>query len=96
MAKGYLNQYSTGNGPAEIPFMLHPFMPPGTILFLTDSLPYPLANVTNVMQILTRKDYHQLEWPLRSRQYEYGVYSDQVLQHYFMPSMGLITNITDI
>lgn len=95
MAKGYLNPYSTGGGPAEIPFMLHPFMPQGTMLFICESLPYPLANVTNVMQILTRRDYYQIEWPLRSRQYEYGVYSDQVLQHYFMPSLGVITNLSD-
>jgi hypothetical protein len=45
------------------------------------------------MQILTRKEYYQLEWPLKSRKYEYGVYTDEVLQHYAPFSMGVITNV---
>lgn len=36
---------------------------------------------------------HQLEWPLRSRKYEYGVYTDQVLQVYFPPANAVLTNI---
>jgi hypothetical protein len=50
-------------------------MPSGTMLFLTRKLPYPLANVSNVIQVRTRQDYYQIEWPQRSRRYEYGVYS---------------------
>jgi hypothetical protein len=49
--------------------------------------------VQNVYQMKTRKEYYQIEWPLRTRKYEYGVYADQVLQHYFPPSVGFITNI---
>jgi hypothetical protein len=93
MAKGYLNPYAMSGGPQEIPIMLHPNMPPGTVLFLTSQLPYQMNNIQNVMQIRARRDYHQIEWPLKTRAYEYGVYSDQVLQHYFIPSMGVITNI---
>jgi hypothetical protein len=36
-------------------------MPAGTMLFLTRKLPYPLANVGNVVQIRTRQDYYQIE-----------------------------------
>ena len=68
-------------------------MPAGTILMTTKMLPYPLSGVGNVMQIRTRQDYYQIEWPLRSRRYEYGIYVDEVLQHYFPPSMAVITNI---
>ena len=94
IVRGYLNPFGMGtdNG-AEVKLQQHPFMPAGTLLFLTDSLPYSMNDVTNIMQVVTRMDYHQLEWPMTSRQYQYGVYSDQVLQHYFMPSMGVITNI---
>ena len=42
----------------------------------------------------TRREYHQIEWPLRSRKYEYGVYVDEVLQHFFPPALGVISNIT--
>jgi hypothetical protein len=94
MVTSYRNKYSMA-GAKEIPIKLHPNLPAGTILGWTKTLPYPLANVPNVARILTRQEYYQLEWPLRSRKYEYGVYADEVLQHYFPPSMGVITNIAD-
>jgi hypothetical protein len=92
MIKEYLNRFSMAGGQL-IPVKIHPNMPPGTILFYTERLPYPLSNVSNVAQIRTRQDYYQIEWPLVSRKYQYGVYADEVLQHYFPPSMGIITNI---
>lgn len=94
MVRSYLNKFSM-NGPVEIPIRLHPNIPPGTIMFYCDQLPYPLSNVSSVVRILTRREYYQVEWPLRSRKYEYGVYADQVLQHYFPPSCGLIYNIAN-
>lgn len=92
MVKEYLNRFSMAGGQV-IPIRIHPNMPAGTILFTTSKLPYPLSNVTNVMQVRTRQDYYQIEWPLRSRKYEYGVYADEVLQHYYPPSMGIIDTI---
>jgi hypothetical protein len=92
MVRGYLNPYSMA-GAQEIPIKLHPFMPAGTMLALTHQLPYRLSGVDAVNRILTRREYYQLEWPLRTRKYEYGVYCDEVLQCYFTPSIGVITNI---
>ncbi|MCL2658767.1 MAG: hypothetical protein FWD62_15430 [Betaproteobacteria bacterium] len=77
----------------EVPLVVHPNLPAGTVFFFTERLPYPMANVGNVVQMLMRQDYYQLEWPLRTRKYEYGVYADGVLQHYAPFSMGVITNI---
>jgi hypothetical protein len=91
LPKGYNNPFGTQS---EIPIEQHPFMVPGTILFLTDDLPYPMNNVSNIMEIQCRQDYWQNEWPVISRSYSFGVYSDQVLKHYFPPSMGVITNLT--
>ncbi|MCW2275053.1 hypothetical protein GJ654_10005 [Rhodoblastus acidophilus] len=92
MATTYKNKYSMA-GAKSLDIKIHPNMPAGTMLFLTRQLPYPLANVGNVIQMRTRQDYYQIEWPLRARRYEYGVYADEVLQHYFPPSMSVITNI---
>lgn len=92
MVTTYKNKYSLA-GAKSLDIKIHPNMPAGTMLFLTRKLPYPLANVGNVIQVRTRQDYYQIEWPLRARRYEYGVYSDQVLQHFFPPSMSIITNI---
>lgn len=94
LVTSYLNKF-TMNGAQSIPIRLHPNMPNGTIMYTTGRLPYPLSNVGNVMQILTRRDYHQLDWPIRTRRWEYGVYTDQVLQHYFPPSLGLRQNIAN-
>jgi hypothetical protein len=92
MVRAYLNKFGM-NGAQELQVMLHPNMPPGTILFTTNRLPYPLSNVTNVMQMRMRREYYQIEWPQVSRKYQYGIYEDGVLQHYFPPSLGIISNI---
>jgi len=49
--------------------------------------------VANVLQMRTRRDYYQIAWPIKARRYEYGVYFDGVLQNYFPPAFGMITNI---
>ena len=92
MVRTYLNRFSMQGG-SVLDLKVHPNLPAGTILMSTMLLPYPLSGVGNVMQIRTRQEYYQIEWPLRSRKYEYGVYADQVLQNYFPPSLALITNI---
>lgn len=92
MVRSYMNKYAM-NGAVEIPIHLHPTLPAGTILFFTDKLPYPLSNVAQVLRVLTQREYYQIEWPLRSRKYEYGVYAREVLQNYFPPAFAIITNI---
>ena len=92
MVRSYLNKFSMA-GPKILDIRVHPNMPAGTILMTARTLPYPLSNVGNVMQIRTRQDYYQIEWPPRARRYETGVYADEVLQHYFPPAMAVISNI---
>jgi hypothetical protein len=94
MVRTYLNKFSMAGG-STVDVRVHPNMPAGTILFTSRTLPYPLAGVGNLIQIRTRQDYYQIEWPLRTRKYEYGVYADEVLQHYFPPSMAVIRNIAN-
>ncbi len=94
MVRSYLNKFAL-DGATEVHIRLHPNLPPGTMLFYTSELPYPLSNVANVLQIRTRRDYYMIDWPMRSRRYEYGVYTDEVLQNYFPPAFGVITNIAD-
>lgn len=94
MVRTYLNKFSM-DGATELKIRLHPNMPAGTMLFTTDRLPYPLSNVTNILQMRMRRDYYQIEWPQVTRKYQYGVYADGVLQNYFPPSQGIITNIAN-
>ena len=69
MVRTYLNRFSMQGG-SSIDIKVHPNMPAGTLLMTTSTLPYPLAGVGNLMQIRTRQDYYQIEWPLRTRRYE--------------------------
>lgn len=92
MVRQYLNKFSMAGG-STIDIRIHPNMPAGSILMTSRSIPYPISGVGNVFQVRTRQDYYQIEWPLRTRRYETGVYADEVLQNYFPPSMAFISNI---
>lgn len=92
VVKSYLNKFTMA-GMAEIPIEIHPNLPAGTMLYDTRILPYPLSNVSHLLQVKTRRDYYQIEWPLRTRKYEYGVYADEVLQCYAPFAFGVRTNI---
>lgn len=90
----YLNKFTMSGG-NMVKVMLHPNVPPGTIIFYSNDIPYPLSNVSNPLEMRCRRDYYQIEWPLRTRKYEYGVYSDEVLVNYFPPAFGVLTNIAN-
>jgi hypothetical protein len=94
LVTAYLNKYSMA-GAQAIPVRLHPNIPAGTILFTTEQIPYPLSNVANVLQMRMRQDVFAIEWPRRTRKWEFGLYADGVLQNYFPPAFGLITNIAN-
>jgi hypothetical protein len=72
---------------------VHPNMPIGTMLFTASTIPYPMSGVGNLMQMKVRREYYQIEWPLRTRKYEYGVYVDETLQVYAPFALGVIQNI---
>jgi hypothetical protein len=72
---------------------VHPYLPAGTAMFMSNSLPYKLADVPQPVRIKTRQEYYQIEWPRKTRKYEYGVYVDELLQVYAPFSLGMITGI---
>lgn len=87
----YFNPY-TGQ---KIPVKVHPDVTPGTILGWCEKLPewYQSNEVPNVAEILCRRDYYRMDWPLRTRKREYGVYAEQVLAIYATFAMGVINNV---
>ena len=90
----YLNKFTMAGG-QQVQVMLHPNVPPGTIIFYSERLPYPMSNVYNLIQVKLRREYYQLEWPVTKRRYEFGVYMDGILQNYFPPAFGMINNIAN-
>lgn len=85
----YLNKFFNNTLDVEV----HPYIPPGTILFWSDRSPYELSGVANLLEAHVRQDYYQIQWPWRSRRYEYGVYCDETFPCYFTPAFAAITNI---
>jgi hypothetical protein len=45
--------------------------------------------------MLLRRDYYRIDWPLRTRQREYGVYAEEVLAVYATFAMSVISNIAN-
>lgn len=90
----YFNQFAM-NGGVKIPIKIHPMLPPGTIIGWCEQLPiqYQSSNVPNVAEVHCRRDYYQIDWPLRTRLYETGVYSETVLANYVPFAMGIINNV---
>ena len=94
VVRWYYNPFSVDGG-FDIPVKVHPDLPPGTILAFCERLPvwYQSNQVPNVAEVLTRRDYYRVDWPLRTRRREYGVYTEQVLAVYAPFGVGIITNI---
>lgn len=90
----YYNPFAMGSG-FKIPVMIHPNVPPGTIVAWCENLPaqYQSNEVPNVAEVKTRADYYQQNWPLRTRAQEVGVYCESVLAVYAPFAVGVITNI---
>ena len=94
VVRWYYNPFSVDGG-FDIPVKVHPDLPPGTILAFCERLPvwYQSNEVPNVAEVLTRRDYYRVDWPLRTRRREYGVYAEEVLAVYAPFGVGMITNI---
>jgi hypothetical protein len=91
--KYYYNPFD-GDG-MTIPIVPHPDLAPGTLFAYCERLPewYQSNDVPNVAEVITRRDYYRVDWPLRTRRREYGIYAEEVLAVYAQFAMGIITNI---
>lgn len=92
----YFNPFAT-NGGYKIPIKIHPTLPPGTILGFTPTLPVQFQSngVPNVVEMKTRRDYYQIDWPIVTRQYQTGVYAEEVLAVYAPFALMALTNIAN-
>ncbi len=90
----YFNPFAMGGG-IKIPILIHPNLAPGTIVAYCEDLPmqYKSNNVPNTAEVKLRQEYYQLQWPLRTRAREFGVYCESVLAVYAPFAIGMLTNI---
>ena len=94
VVRWYYNPFSVDGG-SDIEIKVHPDLPPGTILLMTERLPewYQSNEIPNVVEVLTRRDYYRIDWPLRTRRREFGVYVEEVMACYAPFAFGIINNI---
>jgi hypothetical protein len=85
----YLNKITN----KQVAVRVHPDMADGQVFFWSNDVPYPISNIGNLVQMKMRQDYYQIEWPRRTRKYEFGIYADGLLQMYFPPAFGLLRNV---
>ncbi len=90
----YYNPFIPGGG-RKIPIMVHPTIPPGTILMYADRLPpyFKTNNTPAVAEVLCRRDYYSIDWAQRTREYEFGVYSEEVLAVYAPFCLSVLTGV---
>lgn len=98
----YFNPFVGGGqskpgGGQKIPVIAHPDIAPGTILAPCLQLPewYQSNETPRVAEMICRRDYYRIDWPLRTRKREFGVYAEEVLAIYAPFCMGMITNIAN-
>ncbi len=92
----YLNKFASSFAegvPNEVPIKIHPNLPPGTVLFVVEALPYPNNQVPNVWEVETQQEYTQYEWALSQRRYEFGIYVIEVLKGYFPKAQAAIVGL---
>ena len=77
----------------DVDIVIHPWVTPGTVIFWTDRVPYPLANVSNIIEFEERQGFYQIDWPLGTRQYQSGFYWDGAFKNHFTPAFQMLSNI---
>lgn len=90
----YYNPFMLEGG-QRMPVKIHPFLPAGMIIGWCEDLPAQYLNneVPNVAEVKERQSYYQIDWPLKTRAREHGVYVEETLAVYAPFAMGVISNI---
>ncbi|HEY8377255.1 MAG TPA: hypothetical protein VIK91_12230, partial [Nannocystis sp.] len=94
----YLNKAVNGR---PIPIETMPHLPPGTIVLITEVLPYPNNQVTNVFEVETQQEYQQIEYAMARKvgergggpRYDFEVRAIETFKNYFPAGCAIISNI---
>ena len=93
VADSYRNKFTA---PRIIPIEIHPYLAPGTVIALSERLPFPRANVPAAFQLEILREYTQYDWAMVQRKYEFGIYGRECLKVYFPAGCGSIVGNTAV
>jgi hypothetical protein len=85
----YLNK-TTGK---EMPIILDRYCPQGNILFLPMSIPYPVPEVSNAIEIETNQEYWGVDFAITDSNFKFANYVDETVKVYFLGGLGLLRGI---
>ena len=85
----YLNK-STGK---EMPIILDRFCPQGHILFLPMSIPFPVPEVSNAIEVETNQEYWGVDFAITDSNFKFANYVDETVKVYFLGGLGLLRGI---
>ncbi|HEX6799188.1 MAG TPA: hypothetical protein VF116_15880 [Ktedonobacterales bacterium] len=85
----YLNK-STGK---EIPIVLDRYCPQGHIVFLPLSIPFPVPEISNAVEIETNQEYWGVDFAITDSNYKFADYVDETLKVYFLGGLGVLRGI---
>lgn len=85
----YLNK-TTGK---PIDIVTHPYLNAGTILVGTYEMPFAASDIDNPIEVETRQEYMQLEYPIVAPKWEFEVLVDELLKLMFIGGWSAIRNI---
>lgn len=93
----YINKAVNGR---PVPIETDPWLPPGTILILTETLPYPNNKVNNVLEVRTQQEYQQIEYAVSrgsgaggGPRYDFEVRAQETFINYFPGAMAILQNV---
>lgn len=80
-----------------------PDLPQGTLMIVTEQLPYPNSKVANVMEVETKLEYTQYDYAASAQsgqanggpRYDFQVMALETFKNYFPGSMAIISNIAN-
>jgi hypothetical protein len=76
-----------------VPIVTHPYHKAGTILCATMEMPFPASDINNPIEMETRQEYLQIDYPIVAPKWEYEVMVDEVLKLFFPGSCAVLRNI---
>ena len=77
----------------DVALNVHPDCPDSWMMFTSDSVPFPTANIGNPVEVHVQTEYYGRDWPMTSRQYEFGTYVREALPIYAEGAFGLIQGL---
>lgn len=86
----YLNK-TTGK---EMPIILNRYCPQGHMLFLPMSIPFPVPEVSNAIEVETNQEYWGVDFAITDSNFKFANYVDETVKVYYLGGLGLLRGIT--